>query len=167
MSEVIRLENWYASLTERVSDPTNQNETLLEDWSQQRRQPRDKQVARDRSQQRQQDRQQQTQQQAREREQQRQKPRRQYNRSCKHRQTPELQTGEQKRRIDIVEDSLLKGLKGHKMSRTDKVRVTAFSGCSTWDMFDYIKPTINGKPDQLIVHVGTNSLRHSHSKHHS
>ena len=33
--------------------------------------------------------------------------------------------------------------------------------CSTRDMFDYIKPTINRKPDQLIVHVGTNSLRDS------
>ena len=56
---------------------------------------------------------------------------------------------------------MLKGLKGHKMSRTDKVRVTTFSGCSTRDMFDYINPTINRKPDQLIVHVGTNSLRDS------
>ena len=28
-------------------------------------------------------------------------------------------------------------------------------------MFDYIKPTTNRKPDQLIVHVGTNSLRDS------
>ena len=159
--EVTRLENRYASLTEGVSDPTNQNETLSDDWSQQRRQPRDKQPARDRSQQRQQDRQQQTQLQAEGREQQRQNPRRQYNRPGKKRQTPESQTGEQKRRIDIVGDSLLKGLKGHKMSRTDKVRVTTFSGCSTRDMFDYIKPTINRKPDQLIVHVGTNSLRDS------
>ena len=120
--EVVRLENRYASLTEGVSNPTNQNETLSDDWSQQRRQPRDELPARDRSQQRQQDRQQQTQQQARGREQQRQKPRRQYNRPGKNRQTPESQTGDQKRRIDIVGDSLLKGLKGHKMSRTDKVR---------------------------------------------
>ena len=56
---------------------------------------------------------------------------------------------------------MLKGLKGHKMSKTDEVRVTTFSGCYTRDMFDYIKPTINKKPDQLIVHVGTNSLRDS------
>ena len=41
------------------------------------------------------------------------------------------------------------------------LRVTTFSGCSTRDMFDYISPTINRKPDQLIVHVGTNSLRDS------
>ena len=155
--EVVPLENRYVSLTEGVNDPINQNETLSDDRSQQRRQQRDQQPARDRSQQRHQDQQQQ----AREGEQQRQKPRRQHNRPGKNRQTPESQTGEQKRRIDIVGDSLLKGLKGHKMSRTDKVRVTTFSGCSTRDMFDYIKPTIHRKPDQLIVHVDTNSLRDS------
>ena len=39
------------------------------------------------------------------------------------------------------------------------LRVTTFSDCSTRDMFDYIIPTINRKPDQLIVHAGANSLR--------
>ena len=39
--------------------------------------------------------------------------------------------------------SILKSLKGHKMSRTDKIRETSFPDCSTRDMFDYIKPNIN------------------------
>ena len=60
-----------------------------------------------------------------------------------NRQAQKSQSGEQKRRIDIVGDSLLKGLKGHKMSRIDKVRITTFSGCSTRDMLDYIKPINN------------------------
>ena len=39
------------------------------------------------------------------------------------------------------------------------VRVSTFPGCTTKDMRDHIKPTIRKKADQLIIHVGTNSLR--------
>ena len=39
---------------------------------------------------------------------------------------------------------MVKSLKGHKMSKTDKIRETSFPGCSTRDMHDYIiKSTIN------------------------
>ena len=45
---------------------------------------------------------------------------------------------------------MLKSLKGRKMSRTDKVRASTFSGCCTRDMFDYIKPTINSDRISLL-----------------
>ena len=45
----------------------------------------------------------------------------------------------------------------------NKRRVSTFPGCSTKDMRDHIKPIIRKKPNQLIIHVGTNSLRDSES----
>ena len=45
----------------------------------------------------------------------------------------------------------------------NKVRVSSFPDCTTKDMRDHIKPIIRKKPDQLIIHVGTNSLRDSES----
>ena len=145
----LSLENRYVSLGESADDSINQRETMPGGCSQQRQQQQAQQQAQDQQKQYQQRRQQ-------------QHNRRNRNKQSEgNQQAQESQSGEQKRRIDIVGDSMLKGLKGHKMSRTDKVRVTTFSGCSTRDMFDYIKPTINRKPDQLIVHVGTNSLRDS------
>ena len=64
----------------------------------------------------------------------------------------------------IAGDSVLKHLKAHKMSKdNNKVRVSTFPGCTTKDMRDHIKPIIRKKPDQLIIHVGTNSLRDSES----
>ena len=154
--EVVPLENRYASLTKYSNVPLNQSETFFNESNQHQQQKQAQRQVQDRSQQ-------QAEQQDPEQQHQHQQPRRprQNNRRDRNRQAQVSQIGEQKRRIDIVGDSMLKGLKGHKMSRTDKVRVTTFSGCSTRDMFDYINPTINRKPDQLIVHVGTNSLRDS------
>ena len=65
-------------------------------------------------------------------------------------------------RKDIAGDSMLKHLKAYKMSRNNnKVKVSTFPGCTTKDMRDHIKPIIRKNPKQLIVHVGTNSLRDS------
>ena len=60
----------------------------------------------------------------------------------------------------IAGDSMVKHLNGYKMStRNLKIQVSTFPGCSTLDMEDYLKPIIRKKPDKLVVHVGTNSLR--------
>jgi len=45
----------------------------------------------------------------------------------------------------------------------NKVKVSTSLGCTTKDMRDHIKPVKRKKPDQLIIHVGTNSLRDSES----
>ena len=44
-----------------------------------------------------------------------------------------------------------------------KVKVATFPGCTIRDMRDRIKPILRKKPDQLIIHIGTNSLRDSES----
>ena len=145
------MENRYASLTKYSNDPVNQSETFSNESNQHQQQKRAQRQVQGRSQQ--QAEQQDPEQQDPEQQHQHQQPRRprQNNRRDRNRQAEVSQIGEQKRRIDIVGDSMLKGLKGHKMSTTDKVRVTTFSGCSTRDMFDYINPTMNRKPDQLIA----------------
>ena len=64
----------------------------------------------------------------------------------------------------IAGDSILKHLNPHRMSKDNKkVKVATFPGCTTRDMRGHIKPILKKKPDQLIIHVGTNSLRNSES----
>ena len=63
------------------------------------------------------------------------------------------------KKVIIAEDSVLKHLQGHKMSRNSRVKVSSFPGCTTEDMHDFIKPLLRKNPDEIILHVGTNSLR--------
>ena len=63
----------------------------------------------------------------------------------------------------IVGDSILKNLQGRKVSRSAKVKVSSFPGCTTIDMRDHIKPSLRKNPDVIVIHVGTNSLRSSAS----
>ena len=60
----------------------------------------------------------------------------------------------------IAGDSILKHLNSHKISKDNKkVKVAKFPGCTIRDIRDHIKPILRKKPDQLIIHVGTNSVR--------
>ncbi|XP_068690665.1 ELKS/Rab6-interacting/CAST family member 1-like [Montipora foliosa] len=61
----------------------------------------------------------------------------------------------------IAGDSILKNLRSHKMSKVSQGKVYTFSGCTTKDLCDNVKPILRKKPDRLIIHVGTNSLRES------
>lgn len=62
----------------------------------------------------------------------------------------------------IVGDSMISKLDGWKMSTaTNKVIVKPFSGATSTDMLDYIKPIIRKEPDEVILHVGTNDLASS------
>ena len=62
--------------------------------------------------------------------------------------------------VVIAGDSIIEHINAHKLSKADtKVRVSSFPGCTTLDMDDYIKPILRRKPDKLILHVGTNSLK--------
>ena len=65
----------------------------------------------------------------------------------------------------IVGYSIIKNLQGRKISRSAKVKVSSFPGCTTIDMRDHIKPTLRKNPDAIVIHVGTNSLRSSTSVH--
>ena len=70
------------------------------------------------------------------------------------------QDAEQK--IVIVGDSMIKHLNGYEMSKSlpfkGKVQVRSFSGAKTRCMKDYVKPTIREKPNQIVLHFGTNDL---------
>ena len=69
-----------------------------------------------------------------------------------------------RKEVLIVGDSILKNLQGRKISRSAKVKVSTFPGCTTMDMRDHIKPIyLRRNPDAIVMQVGTNSLRSSAS----
>ena len=67
--------------------------------------------------------------------------------------------GKGKPSIFIVGDSMIRGLKGWLMSRDKAVKVHSFPGASCDDMENFLIPLINRRPDQILLHVGTNDLR--------
>ena len=52
-------------------------------------------------------------------------------------------------------EQLLK-LKGKEFGH--RVVVKSFAGATTSDMSHYLKPTLGKKPDQIVLHVGTNDI---------
>ena len=65
----------------------------------------------------------------------------------------------------IAGDSILKNLQERKITRSAKVKVSSFPGCTIMDMRDHIKPVLRRNPNAIVMHVGTNSLRSSASVH--
>ena len=63
-----------------------------------------------------------------------------------------------KARIFVAGDSIVRDLKGWLLSREKYVKVYSFSEADTEDMSDFIKPLINKKPNEIIIHCGTNDL---------
>ena len=60
----------------------------------------------------------------------------------------------------LLGDSMVKDIKDWKMSsHTRKVVVKHFSGAKTKDMKSYVIPTVRQKPDNIILHTGTNDLK--------
>ena len=49
------------------------------------------------------------------------------------------------------------------MKKNERVYVKSFPGSSTQDMEFYIEPSLNYKPEKLILHTGTNNLRSDES----
>ena len=58
----------------------------------------------------------------------------------------------------IVDDSMLAGIEEKRISGNRSVKVHIFSGASTHDMYDYLKPLLEKNPDNIILHVGANNL---------
>ena len=72
----------------------------------------------------------------------------------------------EKKRVVILGDSTIKGLKWWKMSSNKKgpiVNARSFPGCTIEDMESYMLPTLRKDPDEIILHVGTNNLKHDSS----
>ncbi|XP_057297117.1 uncharacterized protein LOC130626022 [Hydractinia symbiolongicarpus] len=43
-------------------------------------------------------------------------------------------------------------------NQNKRVILKSFPGATTEDMYEYVKPTMKKKPDNIILHVGTNDL---------
>ena len=57
----------------------------------------------------------------------------------------------------IVGDSMIKNLQGWRLSNANNhMVVKSFSGATTSDMEDYLKPIVRREPEEIILHVGTN-----------
>ena len=63
----------------------------------------------------------------------------------------------QKRKITIVGDSIIKGLNKGGF-KTDDVTVRCHPGATTEDIVDHANPVLRNKPDVMIVHAGTNDI---------
>ena len=64
-----------------------------------------------------------------------------------------------KPQVFIVGDSMTRDLKEWLMARDKAVKVYTFPGASCEDMENYLVLLMNRKPDQILLHVGTNDLR--------
>ena len=61
----------------------------------------------------------------------------------------------------IAGDSILKHLEGWRLSNSStRVIVKSFSGATTSDMEDYLKPILRKEPNKIILHAGTNDITH-------
>ena len=49
------------------------------------------------------------------------------------------------------------------MSKNSEIKVATFPGCTTQDMKDHIRPLLRRNTDEIIIHVGTNSLHSSNT----
>mgnify|MGYP001794596732 CR=1 FL=1 len=62
--------------------------------------------------------------------------------------------------VVIAGDSMVKYINGWKICRNHSTTyVKSFSGATVNDMSHYIKPSVGRKPDEIILHVGTNDIK--------
>ena len=54
---------------------------------------------------------------------------------------------------------MTKNIHGGKLSRETNVTLRSFSGSTVDDMIDFVRPFTRRKPDELILHIGTNHLK--------
>ena len=66
----------------------------------------------------------------------------------------------------IIGDSIIKGLRRDLLSRAVKRRVTvqSFPGATVGDMKHYLQPSLQLKPSEIVLHVGTNGLKDHSSR---
>ena len=74
--------------------------------------------------------------------------------------------GRQHASVAILGDSMLKYVSSAHLRRSTKanVQVKTFPGARVDDMKFYVKPTLARAPDCVILHIGTNDLKHSSSQ---
>eukprot|EP00112_Aurelia_sp_Birch-Aquarium-sp1_P005100 Seg158.2 transcript_id=Seg158.2/GoldUCD/mRNA.D3Y31 product="hypothetical protein" protein_id=Seg158.2/GoldUCD/D3Y31 len=65
-----------------------------------------------------------------------------------------------KNTILVVGDSMINNVDERKLGRRYQTKVRSFSGATTTDLEDYLKPLLRKKPDKIILVVGTNDIQH-------
>ena len=68
-----------------------------------------------------------------------------------------------KKKTILTGDSILNNISEKGLSKTHKVRVINFPGGTCEKITDQLNDRIKGKPDDLIVHVGTNDIANNGS----
>ena len=77
---------------------------------------------------------------------------------------PQNNKDQNKRKIIIAGDSIIQHVHGWELSNENcNVAGKSFCGSKIEDMQDYLKPLIRRKPDEIILHIGTNNIRDSTS----
>ena len=56
----------------------------------------------------------------------------------------------------LIGDSMLAGLREAKLSRNKKIKVRFLPGAKTEDLQYHLIPYLKKKPDNIIIHIGTN-----------
>ena len=58
----------------------------------------------------------------------------------------------------LVSDPMLAGIEQNRISGSNSVNVRIFPGATHHDMYDYLKPILKKNPDNIILHIGNNSV---------
>ena len=53
---------------------------------------------------------------------------------------------------------MLAGVEQNRISGSNSVNVRIFPGATNHDMYDYLKPILKTNPDNIILHIGNNSV---------
>jgi lysophospholipase L1-like esterase len=61
----------------------------------------------------------------------------------------------------VAGDSILKHVEGWRLSNaSNHVVVKSFSGATTSDMEDFLRPVLRKEPNKIILHIGTNDINY-------
>ena len=63
-----------------------------------------------------------------------------------------------KPKVIIAGDSIVKNVQGWRLSSKKDVKVQSFSGAKIADMNHHIVPLLERKPDEVILHIGSNDI---------
>ena len=73
--------------------------------------------------------------------------------------TPLTSAGKKKNVALIIGDSILNGIHENGIKLKDKsVSIKPYSGATSEDIYDFIKPEIRKCPETVVIHIGTNDL---------
>ena len=62
-------------------------------------------------------------------------------------------------RTTIIGDSIIKFIRGDKLSRKHNGKCMSFPGATIEALNDFIKPILKRNPKKVIVHLGTNNIK--------